>query len=356
MFFAGESVPEGTKITLTLPDDFHHHFRDDDKLKTVSGHASQRFGRCIAMPNLQPPVVKTDMALAYRDRILASLPSIGPKVEPLMTLSLTDMTTPEEVKKAYATGFIHAAKYYPAGATTNSEFGVTDVKKTYPALRAMAEIGMILCIHSEVTGHMVDIFDREAQFIDDIMKPLVEDIPDLKIVMEHISTKDAVDYVVTAPERVKATITCHHLLYNRNALLVGGLKPHFYCLPILKRETHREALIAAATSGNSKFFAGTDSAPHATSRKESSCGCAGVYTAHGAVELYAEAFEMMGKLDKLEPFCSHFGADFYGLKRNERKITLEKKKWVVPMTYEFGVETVTPLRGGDTISWSIVEE
>ena len=295
----------------------------------------------------------TEKALAYRSHIMSSLPD-GADFEPLMTLYLTDVTTPEEIRKAYATGYVKAAKYYPAGATTNSQFGVTDVKKTYPALQAMAEVGMVLCIHSEVTGPTIDIFDREGKFIDDIMKPLVADFPTLKIVMEHISTEEAVNYIYSAPANVGATITCHHLLYNRNALLVGGIKPHFYCLPILKRETHRQALLKAATSGNPKFFAGTDSAPHATHTKETGCGCAGVFTAHGAVELYAEAFERAGALDKLEAFTSHFGADHYGLERNSRKITLEKKAWDVPKTYEFGGSTVTPLRGGEQIQWSIV--
>jgi len=269
---------------------------------------------------------------------------------------LTDVTTPEEIQKAHATGYIKAAKYYPAGATTNSEFGVTDIKNTYPALHAMADCGMVLCIHSEVTGPSIDIFDRESVFIESIMKPLVAEIPHLKIVMEHISTSDAVDYVANhAPPNVKASITCHHLLYNRNALLVGGIKPHFYCLPILKRETHRLDLLKAATSGSDKFFLGTDSAPHERFAKESGCGCAGVYTAHAAVELYAEAFESMGKLELLDNFCSVYGAQHYGLEVTTKMITLEKKEWSVPKRYEFADGTVVPLRAGETISWSIVD-
>ena len=348
------SVAEGTKITLTLPDDFHHHFRDGDKVGIVLQHATKRFGRCIAMPNLKPPVVNTELAKKYYDHLVSHIPKEAESFQPLMTLYLTDRTSPEEIQKAHETGFIYAAKYYPAGATTNSDFGVTDVKKTYPALRAMAECGMVLCIHSEVSRSEIDIFDRENVFIDEVMKPLVNDFPTLKIVMEHISTNTAVEYVLSAPDNVKATITCHHLLYNRNALLAGGIKPHFYCLPILKREIHRQALLFAATSGNPKFFAGTDSAPHATHTKLSACGCAGVYTAHAAIELYAEAFETMDALDKLEAFCSHYGADHYGIPRNTSTITLEKKSWPVPSIYKFGSETVTPLRANESIEWSIV--
>lgn len=308
------------------------------------------------MPNLKPPVTTTELACAYREHLLASLPDtlIHGSFEPLMTLYLTDNTTPDEIVKAYATGYIKACKYYPAGATTNSDAGVTDAKKTYPALRKMAELGMVLCIHSEVSTPTIDIFDREPVFIEEIIKPLVQDMPTLKIVMEHISTKEAVDYVTSAPPNVKASITCHHLLYNRNALLVGGIKPHFYCLPILKRETHRLALLQAATSGSTKFFLGTDSAPHTVEAKESACGCAGAYTAHAALQLYAEAFESVGALDKLEGFCSFHGCDHYGLPRNEGTITLEKKEWVVPMRYKFGASVVRPLRAGETVAWSIV--
>ncbi|KAL9181676.1 hypothetical protein ACHAXT_012019 [Thalassiosira profunda] len=349
-------VPEGTRLTITLPDDFHHHFRDGPATANVLEHCVQQFGRAIAMPNLKPPVTTTEKALAYRDHLLGSLPKELPhgSFEPLMTLYLTDNTTPEEIAKAYATGHIKACKYYPAGATTNSDAGVTDVKKTYPALRKMAELGMMLCIHSEVSTPGIDIFDREPTFIEEIIKPLVKDMPDLKITMEHISTKEAVHYVNSAPDNVKASITCHHLLYNRNALLVGGIKPHFYCLPILKRETHREALLGAATSGSNKFFLGTDSAPHPVEAKESACGCAGAYTAHAALQLYAEAFESAGAMDKLEGFCSHHGADHYGLPRNATTITLEKKAWTVPDRYAFGPSKVRPLRAGETVAWSIV--
>jgi dihydroorotase len=356
---ATSSVPNGSKLTITLPDDFHHHFRDGPPMANILEHATKQFGRCIAMPNLKPPVTTTEMALEYRQRILSRLPKTGlphGTFEPLMTLYLTDHTSPDEIKKAFSTGYIKACKYYPAGATTNSDSGVTDVKKTYPALRAMEETGMVLCIHSEVSTADIDIFDRETVFIEEIIKPLVKDMPKLKIVMEHISTKEAVDYVMSAPDNVKASITCHHLLYNRNALLVGGIKPHFYCLPILKRETHREALLVAATSGSSKFFLGTDSAPHAVENKESECGCAGCYTAHCAVQLYAEAFESVGALDKLEAFCSFHGADHYQLPRNKQTLTLEKKSWIVPKRYSFGHSQIVPLRAGESVAWSITSD
>jgi len=332
------------------------------------------------MPNLQPPVTTAQQALDYRKHILASLPIKTKKIDkdgdindgdiddddndecdfvPLMTLYLTDNTTPAEILKAHATGHIPAAKYYPAGATTNSDHGVTHVQNIYPALRAMEECGMVLCIHSEVSRIEVDIFDREGVFIGEVMDPLVKDFPNLRIVMEHISTEEAVEYVKASQHPfLKASITAHHLLYNRNALLVGGVKPHFYCLPILKRETHRLALLAAATSASPKFFAGTDSAPHTTRSKESACGCAGVYTAHAAVELYAEAFDSVGKIGMLEDFVSRFGAEHYGLERNKRSITLVKRSWDVPRSYRFGDgggETVTPLRAGETVAWSIIE-
>jgi dihydroorotase len=346
-------LPEGTTISITLPDDFHHHFRDGPKTASVLKHAVQRFGRAIVMPNLQPPVTTAEKATEYYKHIMESLPSPDTGFQPLMTLYLTDNTTPEEIKKAKSTGYIHACKYYPAGATTNSDFGVTSLNKVYPALRAMEEVGMVLCIHSEVSRADIDIFDREKIFIEEVMQPLVRDFSKLKIVMEHISTETAVEYVMNGPSNLAASITPHHLLYNRNALLVGGVKPHFYCLPILKRETHRLALLSAATSGNPKFFAGTDSAPHPTHLKESACGCAGVYTAHAAVELYAEAFESQGALDKLEGFLSEFGCLHYGLPKNEKKITLVKKSWSPPKKYEFGLDTVVPLRADETIAWSI---
>lgn len=272
-----------------------------------------------------------------------------------MVLYLTDNTTPDEIRKAMKTGFVKAAKYYPAGATTNSDFGVTALSKIYPAIEAMEEVGMVLCIHSEVSRSEIDIFDREAVFIDEVMIPLVRDFKKLKIVMEHISTDKAVEYVKNGPDNLAASITAHHILYNRNALLVGGIKPHFYCLPILKREKHRLALLAAATSGSPKFFAGTDSAPHVTGDKESACGCAGVYTAHAAVELYAEAFESQGALKNLEAFLSVNGCAHYGMPQNTKKLKLVKKEWTVPATYEFGGETVTPLRAGHTVAWSIEE-
>jgi len=356
------SAADGTTLTIPIPDDFHHHFRDGLRTQSVLKHAVQRFGRCIAMPNLQPPVTTAQQALDYRTHILDSLPTTTTTNEehhdfvPLMTLYLTDNTTPQEIKKAHATGHIPAAKYYPAGATTNSDHGVTALQKIYPALRAMEECGMVLCIHSEVSRIEVDIFDREGVFIEEVMNPLVKDFPALKMVMEHISTAEAVEYVMASQHPfLKASITPHHLLYNRNALLVGGVKPHFYCLPILKRETHRLALLAAATSASPKFFAGTDSAPHTTQSKESACGCAGVYTAHAAVELYAEAFDSVGKLTLLEDFVSRFGAQHYGLERNSRRITLVKRSWDVPRNYRFGAgETLTPLRAGESIKWSIV--
>lgn len=337
------------------------------------------------MPNLKPPITTTQMALEYRERILASLPLSTPtssdaaitsdspscdnttSFEPLMTLYLTDHTTPEEIYKAHATKLIYACKYYPAGATTNSDEGVTDITKLYPTLHAMADVGMVLCIHSEVSSpSSIDIFDREKEFLHRVLIPLVSDMPStLKIVMEHISTLEAVEYVThTAPPNVSATITAHHLLYNRNALLVSGIKPHFYCLPILKREDHRLALLNAATSGSPKFFLGTDSAPHAIEAKESACGCAGIYTAHAAIQLYAEAFESVGALEKLEGFACHYGADFYGLPRKNESSTsssgrketmvLEKKSWNVPEKYKFGTAMVRPLRAGEEIAWSIV--
>jgi len=351
------SAKEGTAITIPIPDDFHHHFRDGSCIKSILEHVTRRFSRCIVMPNLKPPVTTTQQALNYRQRIMDSLPKSDIDFTPLMTLYLTDKLHPDEIRKAHAAEHIYAVKYYPAGATTNSDFGVTDVKNTYPALRAMEECGMMLCIHSEVATPGVDIFDREKVFIKEIMEPIIRDFPKLKIVMEHISTKEAVEFVTKSTHQfLCASITAHHLLYNRNALLVGGIKPHFYCLPILKREIHRQALLAAAISGSPKFFAGTDSAPHSTKSKESCCGCAGIYTAHAAVELYAEAFDSVGKIEMLEEFLSKYGADHYGLERNKKHITLVKKSWTVPKTYGFADETVTPLRAGESVNWSIVEQ
>mmetsp|Transcript_23889 Transcript_23889/g.40564 ORF Transcript_23889/g.40564 Transcript_23889/m.40564 type:complete len:349 (-) Transcript_23889:254-1300(-) len=343
------------EITIHLPDDFHHHVRDGTKTAAVLKHATKRFGRCLIMPNLKPPVVNTEQALRYRQHILDSLEEDAPEeFRPLMTLYLTDNTSPEEIRKAHASGHVVACKYYPAGATTNSDFGVSNVANTYPALETMQEVGMMLCIHSEVTH--ADIFEREPVFIEEVMKPLVAKFPTLKIVMEHISTKQAVEYVLSAPDNVRASVTCHHLLYNRNHMLVGGIRPDLYCLPILKAEVHREALVGAVTSGSPKFFLGTDSAPHPTWAKYSACGCAGVFSAHAAIELYAEAFDKAGKLELLDDFCSKYGAEHYGLARNTKMITLQRKPWTVPKTYDFGDGgTVTPIRAGEQILWTIAE-
>ncbi|KAL3933741.1 MAG: hypothetical protein SGBAC_010260 [Bacillariaceae sp.] len=347
-----------TTITIRRPDDFHHHCRDQPITESVLKHAVPRFARAMMMPNLVPPVTTVKLALEYKERIMASMPpEPHPKFQPLMTLYLTDKTDPEEIRKACAlknedgTPTVIGCKYYPSGATTNSDFGVTDYKNLFPVLEVMQELGMMLCIHSEVTHG--DIFDREPAFIDEIMKPIVAKFPKLKIVMEHISTKDAADYVLSAPDNLKATITPQHLMYNRNHLLVGGIKPHLYCLPILKAEVHRLALVKAATSGNPKFFLGTDSAPHLTHKKESACGCAGVFSAHAAIEFYAQIFDEEGKLDKLEDFCSSYGADHYGIPRNTETITLEKKSWKVPAKYQFGEHPLTPLQAGEELAWSI---
>ncbi|MEL6115368.1 dihydroorotase [Photobacterium sp. SP02] len=342
-----------TSITITRPDDWHVHLRDGDVLKDTVRDISRYMGRAIIMPNLVPPVTDTSAALAYRDRILAAQPS--ETFSPLMVLYLTDNTTPDEIRKAKASGHVYAAKLYPAGATTNSDSGVTDINKLLPTMEAMQELGMPLLIHGEVTKHDVDIFDREKVFLDTVLAPIVAAMPNLKVVLEHITTKDAVDFVNNAGPNVGATITAHHLLYNRNHMLAGGIRPHFYCLPILKRNTHQEALIAAATSGSKKFFLGTDSAPHAKGKKEAACGCAGSYTAHAAIELYAEVFELAGALDKLEGFASHNGPDFYGLPRNHDTITLTKQSWAVPDTMEFGAEQVVPIRAGEQIGWQVAQ-
>lgn len=342
-----------TTITITRPDDWHSHLRDGEVLKDTVRDISQYMGRAIIMPNLVPPVTDTEAALSYRDRILAEKPQGN--FSPLMTLYLTDNTSPEEIRKAKATGHIYAAKLYPAGATTNSDSGVTSVDKILPTLAAMEEVGMPLLIHGEVTTHDVDIFDREKTFLDTVLSPIVEKMPNLKIVVEHITTKEAVEFVRNAGPNVAATITAHHLLFNRNHMLVGGIRPHFYCLPILKRNTHQQALIEAATSGSAKFFLGTDSAPHAQGRKESACGCAGSYTAHAAIELYAEVFEQAGALDKLEAFASFNGPDFYGLPRNTDTITLTKESWTVPETMAFGSDVVVPIRAGEQIQWKVIK-
>ena len=336
-------------LTLTRPDDWHLHLRDGDMLAAVLPDTARRFARAIVMPNLKPPVRTVADAAAYRERILAALPA-GLTFEPLMTLYLTDNTSPEEILKAKVSGFVHAVKYYPAGATTNSDSGVTDIRRVDAALEAMQEAGMPLLLHGEETDPGVDVFDREAVFIERVLAPLLRRLPRLKVVLEHITTRQAAEFVTAAPGNVGATITVHHLLYNRNAMFQGGIRPHYYCLPVLKRETHREALVAAATGGNPKFFLGTDSAPHVTSAKESACGCAGIYTAHAAIELYAEVFETAGALDRLESFSSHFGPDFYGLPRNTDTITLVKETHTVPARHDGGI---TPLRANEQLSWRL---
>jgi dihydroorotase len=338
------------QLTLTRPDDWHLHLRDGALMRSVLPDTARQFARAIIMPNLRPPVTTTEQAQAYRERILAALPQ-GMSFEPLMTLYLTGETSVEEIRKAKASGIVHAVKLYPAGATTNSDAGVTDIRKTYPALEEMQRCGMPLLVHGEVTSPDIDIFDREAVFIERVLEPLLKDLPDLRVVFEHITTKDATQFVASASDNIAATITAHHLLYNRNAILVGGIRPHYYCLPILKRETHREALIKTATSGSAKFFLGTDSAPHDQQAKETACGCAGCYIAHAAIELYAEAFEAADALDKLEGFASFHGADYYGLPRNTQKVTLRKEEWQVPATMGFGEHRLVPLRAGETMKW-----
>jgi dihydroorotase len=337
-------------LTIARPDDWHVHFRDGDQMASVAAATARQFGRAIVMPNLKPPVTTVAQAKAYRGRILAALPK-GSKFEPLMTLYLTDDTAPDEIARATKSGFVRAVKYYPAGATTNSDAGVTDLRKCDAVLEAMQAAGFPLLIHGEVTDSEIDVFDREGVFLERTLTPLVKRFPTLKVVLEHITTHEAAAFVERAPENVAATITPHHLLLNRNALFAGGLRPHHYCLPVLKREPHRRALVKAATSGNPKYFLGTDTAPHARGTKETACGCAGVYSAHAALELYAEAFEAVGDLDKLEGFASHFGADFYGLPRNKSKVKLERVEWEVPGEYAFGDSTVVPLRAGETLRW-----
>ncbi|MBA3024132.1 MAG: dihydroorotase [Gammaproteobacteria bacterium] len=341
------------EITLTRPDDWHLHLRDDALMASVLPDTARQFARAIVMPNLRPPVTTTEQAVAYRERILKALPA-GMQFDPLMTLYLTDITSSDEVRKAKASGIVHAVKLYPAGATTNSDAGVTDLRKTYAALEAMQACGMPLLVHGEVTSPDIDIFDREAMFIERVMQPLLKDLPGLRVVFEHITTKDAAEFVSSAPDTIAATLTPQHLLYNRNAMLVGGIRPHYYCLPILKRETHREALVKAATSGSKKFFLGTDSAPHAQHTKENACGCAGCYSAHSAIELYAEAFENAGALDKLEGFASFYGADFYDLPRNTEKVTLCKEEWLVPASVGFGEHQLVPLRAGEQMKWKLL--
>lgn len=340
-------------LTITRPDDWHLHLRDGAALPMTVADAARRFGRAIIMPNLRPPVTTVEQAAAYRERILAALPA-GMSFEPLMTLYLTDNTSPDELVRARASGFIHAVKLYPAGATTNSDAGVTSFDKVRGALEAMEEIGLPLCLHGEVTQSHVDVFDREAVFIDQVLAPLARRHPRLRTVLEHITTREAAEYVKGAGDNVAATITAHHLLMNRNAIFAGGIRPHHYCLPVLKRETHREALVEAAISGNPRFFLGTDSAPHAKSTKEAACGCAGCYTEHAAIELYAEAFEQAGAIGQLEAFASFNGPDWYGLPRNADTITLHKEPWQVPATLDYlPGDPVVPLRAGETVAWKL---
>jgi dihydroorotase len=342
------------RLTLTRPDDWHLHLRDGDALRAVLPDTAARFGRAIVMPNLKPPVTTVAAAQAYRQRILDALPR-GMEFEPLMTLYLTDNTSSDEIRRAGQCGFVHAVKYYPAGATTNSDSGVTDIGKCREALAAMADVGLPLLVHGEVTDPDIDVFDREKVFIGRTLAPLVAANPRLRIVFEHMTTAEAVEFVLDAPANVAGTITAHHLLLNRTDIFRGGIRPHLYCLPILKREEHRRALVKAATSGNPKFFLGTDSAPHARHTKESDCGCAGVYTAHAGIELYAEAFEAAGALQKLEMFASLAGPDFYGLPRNKARITIEKTAVPVPAEFPYGAQTLVPLRGGGSVAWRIVQ-
>ena len=340
------------QLTLTRPDDWHLHVRDGAALKTVVPHTAAQFGRAIIMPNLKPPVTTAAQALAYKQRILAAVPA-GMAFEPLMTLYLTDNLAPEEIKRAKAAGVV-ACKLYPAGATTNSDAGVTDIRKIYPVLEAMQREGVLLLVHGEVTSSDIDLFDREAVFIEQQLKPLRRDFPGLKIVMEHITTKEAAQYVADSDDLLGATVTAHHLLYNRNAIFTGGIRPHYYCLPVLKRETHRLALVQAATSGNPKFFLGTDSAPHPAHLKEHATGCAGCYTAHAAIEMYAEAFDNAGALDKLEAFASFNGADFYGLPRNSGTVTRRRESWTPAEAFALGDAELKPLRAGEALPWRLV--
>ena len=340
-------------LILTRPDDWHLHVRDGAALRAVVPHSARQFARAIIMPNLRPPVTTTEQALAYRARILEAVPR-GSDFQPLMTLYLTDNTPPGEIVRAQASGPIAACKLYPAGATTNADAGVTDTRKIYPVLEAMQARGLPLLVHGEVTDPEIDVFDREAVFIERVLMPVVREFPTLKVVLEHITTQDAADYVREAPTTVAATITAHHLLYNRNAIFQGGIRPHYYCLPILKRERHRQALLQAATGGNPKYFLGTDSAPHPRHGKETACGCAGCYTAHAALELYAEAFDSVGALGRLEAFASFHGPDFYGLPRNTKTVTLRRQPTLVPDSFPFGADELIPLRAGEMLGWRLI--
>ncbi len=339
-------------LTITRPDDWHLHVRDGAALNTVVPHTAAQFGRAIIMPNLKPPVTTAEQALAYKARIQAAVPA-GMQFEPLMTLYLTDKLPADEIARAKDAGVV-AAKLYPAGATTNSDAGVTDIRKSYQTLEAMHKAGLLLLVHGEVTSSDIDLFDREAVFIDTQLIPLRKDFPELKIVFEHITTKEAAQYVADSDRFTAASITAHHLLYNRNAIFTGGIRPHYYCLPVLKRETHRQALVQAATGGSNKFFLGTDSAPHPTHLKEHASGCAGCYTAHAAMELYAQAFDAAGALDKLEGFASFFGADFYGLQRNTGTLTLRRENWTPPESFAFGETSLKPLAAGEALQWRMV--
>ena len=343
------------QLTITRPDDWHLHLRDGEALAAVLPHSAHQFARAIVMPNLRPPVTSVALAADYRQRILAALPA-GMRFEPLMTLYLTDRSSADEIRRAVDSGFVHAIKLYPAGATTNSDAGVTALEHCAAALTEMEKLGLPLLVHGEVTDPAIDIFDREAVFIETVLIPLLARHPGLRVVLEHITTQSAVDFVVASGANVAATITAHHLLYNRNAIFSGGLRPHYYCLPVLKREHHRQALVAAATGGNNKFFLGTDSAPHARGAKETACGCAGCYTAHAALELYAEVFDRAGALDQLEAFASFNGPDFDRLPRNCGQLTLLKKDWEVPASYPFaGGDTLIPLAAGETLRWQLAD-
>jgi dihydroorotase len=343
-----------TELTITRPDDWHVHLRDGEALVDTCADMARYFGRVIVMPNLTPPVATVADAAAYRDRILKAMRGLPRQFEPLMTLYLTDLTDAAEIQVAAAAEFLHAVKLYPAGATTNSEAGVAELDGLYPTLAAMEEADLPLLIHGEVTEPHIDIFDREKVFIDKHLAPIATRFPGLRIVLEHITTRDAVAFVREAGSNVAATITAHHLLFNRNDMLVGGIRPHFYCLPVLKRNIHQNELMEAATSGNPKFFLGTDSAPHSTGAKEAACGCAGVYTGHAALEFYAEVFEQLGALEKLEAFASHFGPDFYRLPRNRDTITLRKQPWDIPRQLPLGTDLLTPLRAGESVHWQVV--
>ncbi|MGG7055905.1 dihydroorotase [Nitrosomonas sp. ANs5] len=349
-------ISQPTMLTLIRPDDWHLHLRDGRAMQAVLPDTARRFARAIIMPNLKPPVTTTEQAVAYYARILSALPDeLSGRFQPLMTLYLTDSTPPTEIERAKMSGVVHAVKLYPAGATTHSDAGVTDITRCYPVLEMMERHDMPLLVHGEVVDPEVDIFDREKVFIERVLIPLMQRFPELRIVFEHITTRDAVDFVQSASSHIAATITAHHLLLNRNALLAGGLHPHHYCLPVLKREVHRRALLSAATNGSRKFFLGTDSAPHPRSDKESACGCAGIYSAHAAIEIYAQIFEQAGKLDRLEAFASFHGPDFYRLPRNQDRVSLVKESWRIPQQLEYANDTLVPLGAGEMLEWKLSE-